>query len=259
MTRLDWNALGSRFFETGVDRGVLFIAGRAGVPWNGLVSVSESSTGGEPKPYYLDGIKYLNRPKPTEFKGTLSAFASPPEFDLVDGSFEVYQGLIASNQRRKSFGLSYRTLRGNDILGHSYGYKIHILYNVLAEPSDEDNQTMAESTEAKMLTWQLTTTPVVVGPTYKPTAHFVIDSTRVSPELLIDLEEMLYGGNMSASRLPTLEELLELFASYEAFRVTLLPNGRYSAEGTMVIDDHDGSFSMEDPSVTQSGETILID
>jgi hypothetical protein len=259
MTRLDWNALGTRFFETGVDRGVLFIAGRAGVPWNGLVSVSESSTGGEPKPYYLDGVKYLNRPKPTEFKGVLTAFSSPQEFDAVDGSFEVYKGLIATNQRRKSFGLSYRTLLGNDLLGHSYGYKIHILYNIMAEPADEDNQSLTESAAAKTLSWNLTATPVVVGPTYKPTAHFVIDSTRVSAELLKTLEDTLYGAAMSASRLPTLTELTAMFASYESFRVTLLPNGHYSAEGSAVIDNHNGSFSMDDPTVTTSGNAIMIE
>jgi hypothetical protein len=100
---------------------------------------------------------------------------------------------------------------------------------------------------------------VAVGSTYKPTSHFIVDSTRVSAELLSELEDILYGGSMSTSRLPTLEELLELFSSYETFRVTLLPGGRYSAEGTMVIDNNDGSFSMEDPSVTTSGDTILID
>ncbi len=44
MTRLVWDQLGDRVYETGLDRGVLYFTDGGGVPWNGLTSVEERST-----------------------------------------------------------------------------------------------------------------------------------------------------------------------------------------------------------------------
>ena len=50
---LVWDLVGERFYETGVDHGVLYIPDVSGVyndgvAWNGLVSVTESPSGAEP-------------------------------------------------------------------------------------------------------------------------------------------------------------------------------------------------------------------
>jgi hypothetical protein len=65
MTELTWDKTGERRYETGVDRGVLFLPDETGdyttgVAWNGLTTVTESPSGAESSPQYADNIKYLN-------------------------------------------------------------------------------------------------------------------------------------------------------------------------------------------------------
>lgn len=212
MTRLTWGASGLRYFETGVDRGVLYLPGKDGVPWNGLKSVAEAPSGGEPRPYYIDGIKYLNVASAEEFIATLEAFSSPPEFAICDGTLSLHNGLFVTQQPRSQFGLAYRTLVGNDIQGVDHGYKIHLVYNALAAPSQRSNQTVGTGVQPLSLSWQITTTPPrMTG--VKPTAHFVIDS-RLTPKRLMDaIEDILYGTVDDAARMPSVDELRALFDS----------------------------------------------
>ena len=213
MTKLAWGATGTRTYEAGVDRGVLYINGIDGVPWNGLTSVKENPSGGAPTPYYLDGVKYLNISSTEEFIADLEAYSSPDEFANCDGSSSIYSGLIVTQQPRKQFGLSYRTLIGNDTNGQSHGYKIHIVYNALAGPSSKDNTTLSDSSTPSKLTWNLTTTPPAYS-TYKPTAHMIIDSTKTDPDLLAVLEGYLYGADGIAPRLPTPSQLVSQFGTW---------------------------------------------
>lgn len=210
MARLNWSAVGERFYETGVDRGVLYVADIPGVAWTGLTSVSESPTGGEAKAYYIDGVKYLNLSAAEEFEATVEAFASPPEFGPCDGTISIQNGLFVTQQPRKPFGLSYRTKIGNDIDGTDHAYKIHLIYNALAAPSARSNGTMGDSTDPIGLSWAITTLPPAMTG-YKPTAHFVIDSRLTPMEILIEVEDILYGSNASSSRLPSAQELVGIF------------------------------------------------
>lgn len=210
MTQVVWDAIGERLFETGVDRGVLYLD-NAGVAWNGLISVQENSSGGDPQPYYVDGYKYVNVAASEEFEATIEAFSAPREFGVCDGTVEYRSGLFVTQQRRRPFGLSYRTLIGNDISSHEHGYKIHLVYNALAAPSQRNNQTIKGSAEPTTLSWAISTTPPKLS-ALKPTAHFVIDSTRTDPGVLSDLEDLLYGTVSTDPDFPTPEELIELFS-----------------------------------------------
>lgn len=241
MARINWGTTGSRRFEMGVDRGVLYVGNNSGVPWNGIISVTEDVEGGETKAYYLDGERFLTRVKPSEYKATLSAYSSPEEFDAVDGTIEVYEGLSATHQPKKEFGLSYRTLVGDDVDSRR-GYKIHILYNVYAQASAQDFASLSDSPEAASLTWELTSTPPQVGPSMKPTSHFIVDSTKISPETLAEIEEALYGSDAVNSNQPSVPELLAIFAAFAQFKLTLLGNGRYSVEGSAVTIDPPGIY-----------------
>lgn len=210
MTRLDWNAVGERFYETGIDQGVLYRKDLAGVAWPGLISVSESPTGGGPKPYYVDGFKFANVAAAEEFEATISAFSSPPEFASCDGVSAVYNGLFATQQPRKPFSFSYRTKIGNDFEGIEFGYKIHLVYNALAAPSGRSNNTLGQSVQPNTLSWKITTlSPAATG--LRPTAHFVIDSRSTSDELLASVEDILYGSDTETPNLPSVTELLALF------------------------------------------------
>lgn len=211
MTRLTWASTGKRTFETGIDRGVLYVAGSAaGVEWNGLISVSEAPSGGDITGYYMDGVKYLNVAASTEYEATIKAYSSPPEFAACEGVASL-NGLMFADQPKKSFGLSYRTRLGNDLVGTDYGYKLHIVYNALAETPSRDYSTVSDSPDAVSLSWPVKTKPITIAGR-KPTAHLVIDSTTSSPADVSAVEDILYGTAGAAPRLPTSAELITLFS-----------------------------------------------
>jgi hypothetical protein len=223
VARLTWSVAGTRFFEMGVDRGVLFVGINPGVAWTGLISVAESPTGGEPKPFYMDGIKYLNLASAEEFAATINAFTSPAEFGPCDGTVSIQNGLFITQQPRKSFGLSYRTKLGNEIDGIDYAYKIHLVYNAYAAPSDRPNSTITGSPEPSNFSWAITTLPPTLSG-YKPTAHFVIESHLTPTEVLLEIEDILYGTDAVASSLPSATDLVVMFMRpYNDFQFTTLP------------------------------------
>lgn len=213
MAKLIWDQIGGRFFEVGVDRGVLYPVGIDGVPWNGLTSVSEGSSGGEPVPYYIDGVKYLNVAAAEEFTGTIDAYTYPDEFADCDGTaFSPYKFSIGQ-QPRKAFGLSYRTRIGNDLEGDNYGYKLHLVYNALAAPSSKSYDSVGDSPEAMTFSWGFTTKAVVM-PGYRPTSHLTINSRHITVGLLTLLEDLLYGTTETAPTLPTPTEIFNLFSAF---------------------------------------------
>lgn len=197
MAKIVWDATGERFYETGVDHGVLYPIQTGGVytkgvAWNGLTSVSESPSGAESTAIYADNIKYLNLLSAEEFGATVEAYTYPDEFAECDGSATPTAGVTLGQQSRKVFGLCYRTMIGNDVDGQEHGYKLHLIYGCQASPSEKGYQTINDSPEAITFSWEITTTPVnVTG--YKPTACLTIDSTKVDSTKLAALEEVLYG------------------------------------------------------------------
>lgn len=213
MARLTWNSVGERYFETGVDHGVLYLPDEIGVPWTGLVSVSENPSGGEPKPIYYDGVKVSNFASAEEYEATLEAFSCPVEFLPCEGTVAIQNGLFVTQQPRKAFGLSYRTLVGNDTLGTASGYKIHLVYNCLASPAAKTHTTIsADKTDPTTFSWDLTALPPVLTG-LRPTSHFVIDSRYTLSGLLDDVEALLYGSESGDPYLPTAQEIYDLFAA----------------------------------------------
>jgi len=210
MAKIVWDAAGKRYYETGVSKGVLYPMSStpgvyaAGVPWNGLSSVSNNPTGAEPSAIYADNIKYLNLMSAEEFEATIEAYTYPDEFAACDGSLEITnsKGMFVSQQPRKQFGLCYQTKIGNDVTD-DLGYKIHIIYGALAAPTERSYETVNDSPEAMTFSWDITTTPVSVAG-FKPTAHIVIDSTKTNAEKLADLLEVLYGRDAVSGDNPVL-------------------------------------------------------
>jgi hypothetical protein len=212
MTKLAWGSPGLRLFETGLDLGVLYLQDGSGVAWPGMVSLNENPTGGEAKPFYMDGEKYLNLSTAEEFEATLSAYSSPNEFSTFDGWVPLQNGLFATQQKRSSFGLSYRTLIGNDIKGSEFGYRIHLIYNALTSPATISNKTLSNSVEATMTDRRITVLPPSVSG-LRPTAHLIIDS-RFTPDALMDtVQDIIYGSDAAPSRQPSQQELINLFTA----------------------------------------------
>jgi hypothetical protein len=261
-TRLSWNDDGERFFEAGVDRGVLYLDDADGVVWNGLISVDENPSGGEAVPYYIDGYKYAQPSSPEEFEATIEAYTYPREFASCDGTETMANGLFITQQNRKPFGLSYRTQIGNDVEGSGYGYKLHLVYNAQATPSQKTYSSFSDSTEALNFSWDITTRPKrFEDPSFgvKYGAHLVLDSTLIYPWAMEAVEKVLYGTAEEAARLPTPQELLELFVDNALLKITDNGDGTWTAEGpdsiiSMLDSD---TFEIDWPSATYVNATTF--
>lgn len=214
MAKLVWDATGERKYETGVRNGVLYVMGEGGtypkgVAWNGLTAVTESPSGAEATALYADDTKYLNLISAEEFGATIEAYMYPDEFAECDGSATLAAGVTIGQQPRKTFGMSYRTVYGNDVDNESYGYKLHLIYGAVAAPSEKAYATINDSPEAITFSWEVKTTPVnVTG--HKPTASLTIDSTKVDQVKLKKIEDILYGATEGEARLPLPDEIIQI-------------------------------------------------
>lgn len=225
--RLVWDKTGERFFETGVDQGVLFPknntgAYAAGVAWNGLITVNQTPSGAEANPLYADNVKYLNLTSNEEFAAGIECYTYPDEFGACLGEVEAAPGVSVGQQPHIEFGFSYRTLIGNDVDGQYHGYKIHLVYNALAAPSEKGYGTINESPEAMTLSYDITTTPLKIAG-LKPAAHIEINSKKVDAAALARLEDIIYGKDTIpaadggeevpavAPRLPLPDEIIQIF------------------------------------------------
>lgn len=215
MAKLVWDADAQRLYETGTSKGVLYPrddegAYPEGVAWNGLTGVSESPSGAEPTDLYADNMKYLTMRSAEDLGATVTAYTYPDEWNQCDGNAEVVDGMTIGQQSRRSFGLCYQTVVGNDVAGNDYGYKIHILYGATASPSERAYKTINDSPEAIEFSWEIKTTPVAVTG-YKPTSLVTIDSTNFKTEeakaRLAALEAILYGTEEDDPRLPLPDEI----------------------------------------------------
>lgn len=220
MFKLVWDQIGERYYETGVDRGVLYPqddkgAYPAGEAWNGLTAVTESPSGAEPSPLYADNIKYAAPRSAEEFGATVEAFTYPDGFKACNGEAELAPGVTIGQQKRQAFGMSYRTLLGNDVKDTEYGYKIHLIYGATANPSEKAYNSVNDSPDISPMSWEITTTPVAVEG-FKPTACLTIDSTKVSPEGLAALEEALYGTADKEAYLPLPDEVAQILGGAAA-------------------------------------------
>jgi len=219
MTKVSWNDPGTRFYEDGVDRGVLYVQTVSGltpqhadgVPWNGLVSVSEKVSGGDITTYYWDGQAYYNDAMDEDFSATLEAFMYPDAFAQCDGSVAIVPGFEAMLQPKKLFSLAWRTRVGNDV-DADIGYKLHLLYNASAEPSDRVYKTRSRTADPNNFSWGLKAIPIDAT-IFKPTPYFVIDSRKTSPARMQALEDKLYGTANTAPQMPDTFQLYNLMTS----------------------------------------------
>lgn len=230
MTALQWDQVGDRRYETGVDRGVLFLPDGRAVAWNGLTGVEDATTS-EVQEFFMDGVKFLERQIMGDYAGTLKAFTYPDEFNEVLGLQEVHEGLSYHNQTPQQFHLCYRTRIGNDVDGGDHGYKIHILYNLRAVPAPQSFSSMGELGLPTEFSWTLSGTPPVMDG-YRPTVHISIDSTKTDPPRLGDIEELLYGTDTMDAQLPDVDVFTEMFHDFY---------------NLLIIDHGDGTWTAYDP------------
>ena len=214
MTKLVFDEVGKRIYETGVSKGVLFVQDETGaypkgVAWNSLTAVNESPSGAEANDQYADNMKYLSLTGAENFEGTIEAFSSPSEFDVCDGMAEIAKGVSAHQQNRKSFGFAYQSIIGNDIKQNEYGTKLHLWYGCKAAPTERSHSTVNDSPEPANPSWSITSTPVDV-PGHRPTSVLTVDSTKAKPEKWNALIDAIYGTASSEPYLPTPAQVIQL-------------------------------------------------
>ena len=248
MTELTWSDVGERFFETGVDRGVLYVGSAPGVPWNGLVSVDEAPTGGELQTFYMDGNMYYAGVTPEEFRATIKAFYSPPEFDVCEGIAPIVPGLYTTRQPRVPFGFSYRTQIGNDVDGQEHGYEIHIVYNAIASGTDKSHSSINDSPDPSIFSWEIVSKPNAIATT-APSGHLFVSTLTMDSVAITQIEDVLYGTSSTPPRLPLPAELATLAIPPDLTIVTP-GDGTFSASGAdpIVVLGTD-TFTMTDPDV----------
>lgn len=216
MSKLTWDQASERLYETGVDRGVVYPMASGAYPkgeaWNGLISVTLSPSGAEPTALYANNHKYLALMSVEELGGTIEAYTFPDSFAPCNGAAEMAKGVRITQQKRASFGLTFRNLIGNDTDGDSHGYKLHLVYGCLASPSEDANTSVNDAPEAKTMSWEFSTTPVEVEG-YQPTSHIEIDSTLVDADKLASIEAILYGSESEEARLPLPSEIVTLLGT----------------------------------------------
>lgn len=255
MTVLEWDKVGERFYQIGVEKGVLYLKDGVVVPWNGLTSV-EDSTNSELKSYYLDGVKILDHVTPGDYVGKLTAFTYPDEFDEVLGNATIAPGLTFYEQPSKSFNLSYRTKVSNDV-DENYGYKIHLLYNLQANSDSQKFDSIKDRAEASEFSWSLTgMPPIYTIDGTKPAVHITVDSFNTRPDILQAMENILYGTETSEPRFPTVLEVRLLFGEIGGLHIINNGDGTWTA-----IDSSDDYISMLDSETFQieHGNAIFVD
>ena len=266
---ITWDDPDARYFQHGIDRGVLYLSDGSAVAWNGITGFEESGNGAGSL-YYIDGVIYLSDMDATDFEGTLKALFFPEEFFACMGMPEVTDGLYVDNQKPQRFGFSYRSLIGSGSGDDMFGYQIHLVYNAIASVETRDRKTINKSPEPMDFTFKIQATPVKMEG-YRPTAHYVIDTRHLDAETISELEGILYGGvDLSSPQLPDINELFEMLNFGDAIVATVRADGfinykghrsniyntsatEYRVDNVNATMDSDGTYSVSD-----GGNTTVI-
>ena len=217
MAILTWDGTGERLYETGDKQGVIYPQSSTGtyplgIAWNGLTAVTESPSGADVTDLWADDIKYASIRATETFGATIEAYTYPDEFAVCDGTAMPTDGVFIGQQPRKAFGFSFISTVGNDTDYNDHGYKVHLIYNATASPSEKSYTTINDSPDAITFSWELNTTPVNVEG-YKPTSNIVIDSTKADPDALAALLAILHGTENADARLPLPDEVLDIMGA----------------------------------------------
>ena len=213
--KIKWHERGSKRFETGVSKVVLYPLSSSGeyspgVAWNGITTITKAKSGAETNKHYADNVVFAALQSAEEVSLTIEAFTYPDEFAQCDGSAELIPGVAFEQQARKPFGISYQTQIGDDIQGVGAGYLIHLFYNGLASPSERADTTINDSPEPLAFSWEVSSMGISGGDEFGSLVTATIDSNKIDAAKLKLIEDALYGTVSSEAYLPTPEELVTL-------------------------------------------------
>jgi hypothetical protein len=254
VARIIWSNPADRIFEAGLDRGVLYPKNAPAVAWNGLSAVDEGG-GEEAAAYYVDGRPFLFLPKPKEFTANIKAYTYPDELSALMGVTEATDGMYLDSQMGDTFDLSYRTLIGDAVEGLKFGYKIHLIYNATATPSDLAYATLSDELEPIEFSWDIQAVPVQVEG-YRPTAHIMIDTRHMDPIRLAEIEEIIYGSSTVEAAMPDPQTIFDKLSFGDAIIITDNGDGTWNAEASYknLYMIGDGIFQIDNVNATDNGD-----
>jgi len=221
MAKLQWDAASQRKVEYGISKGVLYPRGEAGVAWNGLIAVTEKPSGGDVVKLYADNQQYASFRSFEKYEATIEAYMYPEEFGKCDGSLKVAEGVKIGQQKRLPFDFCYRTeikVASDSIYDHPY--KLHLVFNATAAPSERNYQTLNESPDVTTFSWDVQSMPFIING-HNGASTLVIDSTEVDRIKMEELESILYGLNGEPPRMPNPDEILELLKRLDLHRLLM--------------------------------------
>jgi hypothetical protein len=221
MAKLKWDAENQRKVEYGLSKGVLYPRGGPGVAWNGLTAVSEKPKGGDIVKLYADNVQYATLRSFETYEATIEAYTYPEEFAQCDGSVKVTDGVKIGQQKRKPFDFCYRTeIKVASDSVYDQPYKLHLVFNATASPSERNYQTLNTSPEATSLSWDIQTMPFIING-HTGASTLVIDSTEVDRIKLEALESILYGLDGEPPRMPDPDEVVQLLQRLDLHRLLM--------------------------------------
>lgn len=246
MAKLIWDAVGDRSFRSGLDHGVLYLKDSYGVPWNGLTEIKTSTNNSITSVYY-DGIKVNHVVNTGELTGSIKAITYPEEFENVSGSDNLRSGVIFDSQRPETFSIAYRTIEGNDVDGEDASYKIHIIWDMIAQPASHEYKTRSTSVNIETFDWSFMTMPSDIDGFY-PSGHVILESKNIDPWLLKDVEDILFGTDDTEPVLPSMTDLVSFMDAWCRVYITVHDDGTWTASSShpgFIFINEDGTFSLE--------------
>lgn len=256
MSTIVWDEIGSKIYETGISKAVIYTNSGVVVPWSGLTSIQENTTQ-QSTPIYFDGRKIYDQVTLGEYSATVKAITYPDELTELQGYGSIRNGIFIADQLSTVFNLSYQTLIGDDLIGQ-VGYKIHIIYNVTATMKAPSYSTVSESINFSQFEWNLTAVPEDLE-FYRPTAHIIIDSTKVSSTLLQQIEGMLYGTSIVSANLLSMSKLIESLGELISISIVDNNDGTFTASSTTDALIVHGTGALDSTAVISDANTRVID
>ena len=212
---LVWNVSALKFYESGLDRGVLYVRDGSGnyplgVAWEGLINLTEKPGGAEPTDLWANNVKYAQLISSEIFDGSLEAYTYPDEFLPCDGVEEAVTGMLIGQQARSTFGLSYRTYEGSEAAGQMAEYKLHVIYGCLVQPSEVSRATINDSPEAATFSWEFKTVPAAMTGEL-PVSKITLSSADLGAPEMAAVKDALWGiDTPTDAYLPLPDALLTL-------------------------------------------------
>lgn len=267
-TTLVWDKIEERTYNRGVDRVVIYLDDGTAVPWSGVVSINENQNVST-SPTYFEGSKVNSIIETDSYSANLTAITYPEEVTLLEGGEQLNYGIYLTNQYPRPFSMTYRTGVGSALGGALSDYKIHIVFGLMLMPQNVVHNTINADPEIDPFEWELVSIPPEVG-NYRPTAHIVLEDSKIPDILKEDLYNALYGDGTNPPEFSSVEDLIEQILAYTFWQFIDNGDGTFDAspfdsndlvklwDTEEFPDEEFGLYELQNVDVEEIGENTFL-